>query len=41
MLLRSAYSEMMFIKKYFPDMNADDIPAIVEEYDSRNRRFGK
>ena len=41
MLLRSAYSEMMFIKKYFPDMNADDIPAIVEEYDNRNRRFGK
>ncbi len=41
MLLRSAYSEMMFIKKYFPDMGASDIDEIIAEYKNRNRRFGK
>lgn len=41
MLWRSAYAEMMFIKKYFPDMEAADIDAILAEYEKRNRRFGK
>lgn len=41
MLWRSSYAEFMFIKKYFPEMNADDISAIIEEYEHRNRRFGK
>lgn len=41
MLWRSAYAEMMFIKKYFPDMGAEDIKDILEEYEKRNRRFGK
>lgn len=41
MLWRSSYAEFMFIKKYFPDLNKDDIDAIIEEYNSRNRRFGK
>ncbi len=41
MLWRSAYSEMMFVKKYFPDMCADDIEEILNEYKKRNRRFGK
>lgn len=41
MLWRSAYAEMMFIKKYFPDMEADDIKEILAEYEKRNRRFGK
>ncbi len=41
MLLRSAYSEMVFIKKYFPDMGASDIDEIIAEYKNRNRRFGK
>ena len=41
MLWRSAYAEMMFIKKYFPDMGADDIKEILAEYEKRNRRFGK
>jgi len=41
MLWRASYSEMMFIKKFFPDMSADDISEIIAEYDSRNRRFGK
>ncbi|MBQ8985126.1 di-trans,poly-cis-decaprenylcistransferase [Candidatus Saccharibacteria bacterium] len=41
MLWRSSYAEFMFIKKYFPEMSADDIMKIIEEYDSRSRRFGK
>lgn len=41
MLWRSSYAEFMFIKKYFPEMNADDVSAIIEEYEHRNRRFGK
>lgn len=41
MLWRSAYAEFMFIKKYFPEMKAEDIQIILDEYDSRNRRFGK
>ena len=41
MLWRSAYAEFMFIKKYFPAMTGEDIQAIIEEYEKRNRRFGK
>lgn len=41
MLWRSAYAEMMFIKKYFPEMEASDIKEILNEYEKRNRRFGK
>ena len=41
MLWRVAYAEFYFVKKYFPEMTASDIDKIVEEYESRNRRFGK
>ena len=41
MLWRVSYAEFMFIKKYFPEMDADDIDDIVKEYESRSRRFGK
>ena len=41
MLWRAAYSEFMFIKKYFPEMEQGDIEKIIAEYDNRNRRFGK
>ena len=41
MLWRSAYSELMFIEKNWPDMTTDDVPVILEEYANRNRRFGK
>lgn len=41
MLWRSAYAELMFIEKYFPEMGSDDIKTILEEYEKRNRRFGK
>lgn len=41
MLWRAAYAELMFVKKYFPEMGANDIKTILAEYESRNRRFGK
>lgn len=41
MLWRAAYSELMFMEKYFPEMTAEDIGAIIAEYEKRNRRFGK
>jgi len=41
MLWRASYAEFMFIKKYFPEMDENDIKEILKEYDSRSRRFGK
>lgn len=41
MLWRSAYAEMYFIDKNFPDMEAEDITEILQEYNKRHRRFGK
>lgn len=41
MLWRAAYAEFLFMKKYFPDMEAEDIKYILDEYEKRNRRFGK
>ncbi len=41
MLWRAAYAELMFIKKYFPEMTPADIGEIIAEYEKRNRRFGK
>lgn len=41
MLWRGAYSELMFIEKYFPEMEPNDIAKIVKEFEKRNRRFGK
>lgn len=41
MLWRASYAELMFIKKYFPEMAKEDIAEIIAEYNNRNRRFGK
>lgn len=40
MLWRSAYSELYFMDKYWPDMRATDVDDILEEYKSRKRRYG-
>jgi len=40
MLWRSAYSELIFLDKFWPDMTAADVTAIIKEYSKRNRRFG-
>lgn len=40
MLWRSAYSELLFLDKFFPDINKADADIIIEEFSRRNRRFG-
>lgn len=40
MLWRSAYSEFLFLDKYWPDMTSEDVAGIIEEYKYRTRRFG-
>jgi undecaprenyl diphosphate synthase len=40
MLWRVAYSEFMFLDKFWPDMTKEDVTAIIKEYNRRNRRFG-
>ncbi len=40
MLWRSAYSELIFMDKMWPDMTKDDVTAIIKEYSRRHRRFG-
>lgn len=38
---QGVYAEYIFLEKYFPDMAPNDIDKAVEEYESRQRRFGK
>lgn len=38
--LQSAYAEMVFSPKYFPDVDEDDVVDTVLEYSHRIRRFG-
>lgn len=40
MMWRTAYSELMFIDKMWPDMTKADLPKIFREYSKRNRRHG-
>ena len=40
MLWRSAYSELLFLDKFWPEMTKADVSAILEEYKQRARRFG-
>jgi undecaprenyl diphosphate synthase len=40
MLWRTAYSEFLFLQKYWPDMTKQDVAGIIEEYNRRSRRFG-
>lgn len=40
MLWRVAYSELIFLKKFWPDMTKDDVTDIMKEYARRHRRFG-
>lgn len=41
MMWQSAYSEYMFIDKYFPDFTTQDLENCIEQFKQRNRRFGK
>ena len=40
MLWRAAYSEFIFLDKFWPEMTKQDVTAILEEYTRRTRRFG-
>lgn len=40
MLWRSAYSEFLFLEKFWPEMRKEDVAGIIEEYNRRTRRFG-
>lgn len=40
MLWRAAYSELLFLEKYWPDMTKQDVADIIKEYSRRKRRFG-
>jgi undecaprenyl diphosphate synthase len=40
MLWRTAYSEFLFLQKFWPEMTKDDVTAMIEEYSRRQRRFG-
>lgn len=37
---QSAYSELLFIKKYWPDFTEKDLDEAIKEYSRRTRRFG-
>ena len=41
MLWRAAYSEFLFMDKYFPGLEPSDMDYMLEEYSKRQRRFGK
>ena len=40
LIWQSAYAELVYQDKLFPDFSAQDLFAAVEEYASRDRRFG-
>lgn len=40
LLWQSAYSELFFVKKYWPDFEEHDAEIILNEYNERERRFG-
>ena len=41
LLWQSAYSELFFLKKYWPEFERDDVDLIINEYNKRQRRFGE
>lgn len=41
LLWQMAYTEFEFTDKLWPDFNADDLKQLVNEYQKRDRRFGK
>jgi undecaprenyl diphosphate synthase len=41
LLWQTAYSELYFCPKYWPDFTEKDLDKILSEYSNRQRRFGK
>lgn len=40
LLWQSAYAELVFMDAYWPDFNADSLEAAIDEFQSRERRYG-
>ena len=40
LLWQMAYSEMVFLDKYWPDFTAQDLRSVIAEYQKRDRRYG-
>jgi len=40
MLYQVSYSEFVFTQTYFPDFHKDELVKCLQEYETRNRRFG-
>jgi undecaprenyl diphosphate synthase len=41
LLWQSAYSEFLFVNKFWPDFSETDLDAALADYANRQRRFGK
>ncbi|MBW3022009.1 di-trans,poly-cis-decaprenylcistransferase [Candidatus Woesearchaeota archaeon] len=41
LMWQSAYSELIFLDKMFPEFNKEDFDWCIKEYGERERRFGK
>jgi undecaprenyl diphosphate synthase len=41
LLLQSAYAELFFIEKYWPEFTRQDFEAVLDAYRLRKRNFGK
>ena len=40
LLWQSAYSELVFVDKLWPDFDKEDLAASIREYQQRDRRYG-
>ena len=40
MLWRAAYAELAFTESYWPDFDGEELRAIIDNYNQRQRRFG-
>jgi len=40
LLWQSAYAELYFTDKYWPDFDGDELEKAIEDFKKRNRRFG-
>jgi undecaprenyl diphosphate synthase len=41
LIWQTAYSELYFLPKYWPDFTEEDLDEAISEYNKRQRRFGK
>jgi len=41
LLWQSAYAELLFVDKYWPDFNEDDLDEAINQFKLRTRSFGR